>query len=101
MAALAAQAEHGHGLHQLARLGAQAAGCGGAFFHQGGVLLRGFVHAHDEEEDAKQKKEEPGKPRPDTRQEAEEHPVWSLLSSHPDTVRRAQELTQGHAPHCS
>ena len=32
MARLAAQAEHGHGLHQFARLGAQAAGCGGAFF---------------------------------------------------------------------
>ncbi len=57
--------------------------------------------AHDEEEDEKKKKEAPGKPRPGTRQEAEEHPVWSLLSSHPDTVRRAKELEQGHAPHCS
>lgn len=27
-------------------------------------------------------------------------PVWSLLSSHPDTVERATELEQGHAMHC-
>ncbi|EJE50855.1 Zn-dependent protease with chaperone function [Acidovorax sp. CF316] len=27
-------------------------------------------------------------------------PVWSLLSSHPDTVERAKELEQGHALHC-
>jgi Zn-dependent protease with chaperone function len=33
-------------------------------------------------------------PRPDP------SPVWSLLSSHPDTVQRAIELEQGHAPHC-
>lgn len=26
--------------------------------------------------------------------------VWSLLSSHPDTVERATELEKGHAPHC-
>ena len=32
---------------------------------------------------------------------AEAHPVWSLLSSHPDTVQRATELEQGHAPHCA
>ena len=36
-----------------------------------------------------------------TAQEIASHPVWSLLSSHPDTVRRAKELEQGHAPHCS
>nr|WP_295943182.1 M48 family metallopeptidase [uncultured Acidovorax sp.] len=30
----------------------------------------------------------------------EAHPMWSLLSSHPDTVRRATELEQGHALHC-
>ena len=34
-------------------------------------------------------------------QEAESHPVWSLLSSHPETVKRATELEQGHAPHCA
>lgn len=33
--------------------------------------------------------------------EAKAHPVWSLLSSHPDTVQRATELAQGHAPHCT
>lgn len=26
---------------------------------------------------------------------------WSLLHSHPDTVRRAEELRAGHAPHCA
>ena len=34
-------------------------------------------------------------------QEAESHPVWALLSSHPETVKRATELEQGHAPHCA
>ena len=34
-------------------------------------------------------------------QEAESHPVWSLLSSHPETVKRATELEQGHATHCA
>jgi len=33
--------------------------------------------------------------------EVESHPVWSLLSSHPDTVERATELERGHAPHCA
>ena len=33
--------------------------------------------------------------------EAESHPAWSLLSSHPETVKRATELEQGHAPHCA
>ena len=32
---------------------------------------------------------------------SEAHPIWSLLSSHPDTVRRATELQQGQAPHCA
>ncbi|KAB2890655.1 MAG: peptidase M48, partial [Burkholderiaceae bacterium] len=27
-------------------------------------------------------------------------PIWSLLSSHPDTEARATELRAGHAPHC-
>ena len=27
--------------------------------------------------------------------------LWSFLSSHPDTVERATELEQGHAPHCA
>jgi Zn-dependent protease with chaperone function len=29
-----------------------------------------------------------------------EHAVWSLLSSHPETIQRATELEKGHAPHC-
>jgi Zn-dependent protease with chaperone function len=28
-------------------------------------------------------------------------PLWSLMSTHPDTVERATELEQGHAPHCA
>ena len=36
-----------------------------------------------------------------TAQEIASHPVWSLLSSHPDTVERATELERGHAPHCA
>lgn len=44
----------------------------------------------------------PGAPRKrKPSQEAESHPVWSLLSSHPETVKRATELEQGHAPHCA
>lgn len=31
---------------------------------------------------------------------AQQSPVWSLLSSHPDTEARASELRAGHAPHC-
>ncbi|WP_369858277.1 M48 family metallopeptidase [Acidovorax sp. 69] len=50
---------------------------------------------------------QPGASAPDatrqrkTAQEVESHPVWSLLSSHPDTVERATELERGHAPHCT
>lgn len=44
----------------------------------------------------------PGAPRKrKPGQEVESHPVWSLLSSHPETVQRATELEQGHAPHCA
>lgn len=35
------------------------------------------------------------------RAEMEAHPVWSLLSSHPDTVARATALEQGQSPHCA
>ena len=35
-----------------------------------------------------------------TAQDAASHPVWSLLSSHPDTVERATGLERGQAPHC-
>jgi Zn-dependent protease with chaperone function len=57
-----------------------------------GRLLLAIAH----DEDAKEKKE-----KRQNGSKAEPHPVWSLLSSHPDTARRAQELEQGHAPHCS
>ena len=60
--------------------------------------------ARDEEEDDKKKKDAPGKPQDSAhpeRKDAGEHPVWSLLSSHPDTAARARELAQGHASHCS
>ncbi|PIF28857.1 Zn-dependent protease with chaperone function [Acidovorax sp. 56] len=39
-------------------------------------------------------------PKAPVQAKAQAHPVWSLLSSHPDTVQRATELEQGHAPHC-
>ncbi len=39
-------------------------------------------------------------PQPPAQAKAQAHPVWSLLSSHPDTAQRATELEQGHAPHC-
>lgn len=35
------------------------------------------------------------------RAEMEAHPVWSLLSSHPDTIARATALEQGQSPHCA
>ena len=35
------------------------------------------------------------------RTEMEAHPVWSLLSSHPDTIARATALEQGQSPHCA
>ncbi len=38
----------------------------------------------------------PPSPHPQPAQEG-----WTLLSSHPDTVQRARELRDGHAPHCA
>ena len=35
------------------------------------------------------------------RAEMEAHPVWSLLSSHPETVQRATALEKGQSPHCA
>ena len=43
------------------------------------------------------KEENKGKGRADL----EGHPVWSLLSSHPDTIQRATALEQGQSPHCA
>lgn len=36
-----------------------------------------------------------------TRADTPGHPVWSLLSSHPETIERATALQQGQAPHCA
>lgn len=86
-----------------------------------GKLLLAIAHDEEEEEEENKKKEEakagqnqaaaptaePGASSPERarqRKKAEEmasHPVWSLLSSHPDTVARASELEKGHAPHCA
>jgi Zn-dependent protease with chaperone function len=38
--------------------------------------------------------------RRSTANDEPEHAVWSLLSSHPETIQRATELEKGHAPHC-
>ena len=35
------------------------------------------------------------------RADLEGHPVWSLLSSHPETIQRATTLAQGQSPHCA
>ena len=70
--------------------------------------------AHDEEDEARKPKgtkpaestapaAEPAS-APKAKDKAtprESSPVWSLLASHPDTVQRATELQQGHAPHCA
>jgi len=80
-----------------------------------GKLLLAIAHDEEErEEDRKKQAEKPPQkdaeaaqaPQPTPRKRTQgadepEHPVWSLLSSHPDTVRRATELEQGHAPHCA
>lgn len=85
-----------------------------------GRLLLAIAHDEEEEKEDAQKKKKTAQDAPQAaeaaastasapaprskgqaRKEAEAHPVWSLLSSHPETVRRARELEQGHAPHCS
>lgn len=87
-----------------------------------GKLLLAIARDEDDEEDEKKKDggkdtaatgtapPASGASTPDTerkrkareaRKDAESHPVWSLLSSHPDTVERAAELEKGHAPHCA
>ena len=55
--------------------------------------------APDRQASASAPKPSPLKRKPST--DASEHAVWSLLSSHPDTVVRATELEQGHSPHCA
>lgn len=81
-----------------------------------GKLLLAIARDEEEAESKKEKESqdkaaapaaEPGASSPERsrkRKIAEDiaaHPVWSLLSSHPDTVERATELEKGHAPHCA
>jgi Zn-dependent protease with chaperone function len=64
-----------------------------------GQLLLAMAHedeAQTKKPDAPASAADKGKARAD----AKAHPVWSLLSSHPDTIQRATELQQGQAPHC-
>lgn len=85
-----------------------------------GQLLLAIARDENEDDEDGKKKKDPGQgsaasasaPQPAASapdaarkrrpaKEAESHPVWSLLSSHPDTVERATELERGHAPHCA
>jgi len=65
-----------------------------------GTLLLAIAHDEDEEEKGNGKK--PGASRPSPKApDGTAHPIWSLLSSHPDTVERATALRQGQAAHCA
>ncbi|MFP5444280.1 MAG: M48 family metallopeptidase, partial [Betaproteobacteria bacterium] len=78
-----------------------------------GKLLLAIAHDEEEEEEKAGQNQaaaptaKPGASSPErsrqrkTAEEMASHPVWSLLSSHPDTVARASELEKGHAPHCT
>lgn len=74
-----------------------------------GKLLLAIAKDEDDEEKAEKKKaataakEGASAPAETTASRKDPEalgPVWSLLSSHPDTVERAKELEQGHALHC-
>ena len=66
-----------------------------------GTLLLAIAQDEEEEEKAKGKTPSASQPAPRKQGKAEAaHPVWSLLSSHPDTVERARALQQGQAAHC-
>ena len=54
--------------------------------------------SHDKEQG---KSKGTAKSKGKSRAEMEGHPVWSLLSSHPETVQRATALEQGLSPHCA
>ena len=65
-----------------------------------GTLLLAIARDEDED-DKKQEKDGAGSAPPGKHGSPEAaHPIWSLLSSHPDTVERASALQQGQAPHC-
>ncbi len=65
-----------------------------------GTLL--LAIARDEDEDDKKQEKDGARSAPPGKHGSPEeaHPIWSLLSSHPDTVERASALQQGQAPHC-
>ena len=52
-------------------------------------------------EGGKDAKQGSGQGKGKARAEMEAHPVWSLLSSHPETVQRATALEKGQSPHCA
>ena len=58
-------------------------------------LLLAIAHDTHDEEPAQAKPPRQGASTPRV-----PGPIWSLLSSHPDTEARATELRAGHAPHC-
>ena len=65
-----------------------------------GTLL--LAIAHDEDDAEGSQKSGASQPAPQKQGKAEAaHPIWSLLSSHPDTVERAHALQEGQSPHCS
>jgi len=64
-----------------------------------GTLLLAIAHDEDDAENGKKPGASQPAPRKQGKAEAA-HPIWSLLSSHPDTVERAHALQQGQAAHC-
>lgn len=67
-----------------------------------GTLLLAIARDEDEEEEGGGKQSGASHPAPRKQGSAEAaHPIWSLLSSHPDTVERASALRQGQAAHCT
>ncbi|WP_243019879.1 M48 family metallopeptidase [Simplicispira sedimenti] len=65
-----------------------------------GTLLLAIAHDEDDAEGSQKSGASQTAPQKQGKAEAA-HPIWSLLSSHPDTVERAHALQQGQSPHCS
>ena len=72
-----------------------------AMAHDEEKKVEAKAKAQDPPESATSKGEEKGKGKGNASANAEAHPVWSLLSSHPETIQRATELEQGRALHCA
>ena len=71
-----------------------------------GKLLLAMAHDTEKEAKAQAQAKTPDTPPSaadvgNARAGAEPQSIWSLLSSHPDTIQRATELEQGNAPHCA